>query len=153
MLETPKRYSLVAGTGEALTALTAFDAALLDSGLGNLNLLKVSSILPPGCEHVEKPDIPPGALTPTAFASITSHIEGEIISAAVAVGVPQEDTFGVIMECSGNWPKEEIERRITSMIIEAFERRGMALKEIRVAAASHKVERCGCAFAGVALWY
>jgi arginine decarboxylase len=45
-----------------------------------------------------KLEIAPGSLTPTDYTSICSNIPGETISAAAAVGIPAEDTFGVIME-------------------------------------------------------
>ena len=60
MLPTPKKFTIVTGHAEGATPLNAYDHALLASGLGNLNLLRLSSILPPGAEYVEKLEIPPG---------------------------------------------------------------------------------------------
>ncbi|MCJ7816384.1 MAG: pyruvoyl-dependent arginine decarboxylase [Candidatus Aenigmarchaeota archaeon] len=34
------------GTGEGPTALAAFDKALYDAGIGNYNLIKLSSVIP-----------------------------------------------------------------------------------------------------------
>lgn len=153
MLPTPKKFTLASGVGEGKTSLTAFDAALLNSGLGNLNLLKISSILPPRAILEENLYIPPGSLVPTAYGYITSEKKGATIAAAVAVGIPKEDTFGVIMECSGFTSKVEIEGKITNMVKEAFEIRRMELLEIKVKAIEHKVISCGSAFAGLALWY
>jgi arginine decarboxylase len=85
MLPTPRRFTIVAGRSEGGTKLTAFDKALLDAGIGNLNLLKVSSILPPNAECVEKLEIPPGSLTPTAYGSFVSDVSGQLIAAAVGV--------------------------------------------------------------------
>ncbi|NMB16013.1 MAG: pyruvoyl-dependent arginine decarboxylase, partial [Firmicutes bacterium] len=50
MLPTPEKFTLVAGGSEGPTGLNAFDNALLAAGLGNLNLVRVSSILPPGAQ-------------------------------------------------------------------------------------------------------
>ena len=100
MLATPYLFTLVAGFGEGKTKLNAFDAALLASGLGNLNLIKVSSILPPGAKYRRNLEIPFGSLVPTAYGSLSSIQPGEMIAAAVAVGIPAADTFGVIMETS-----------------------------------------------------
>jgi arginine decarboxylase len=72
----------------------------LAAGIGNLNLLRVSSVLPPGAEYVEKLSIPPGSLTPTAYGTITSVVQGQQIAAAVGIGFTK-DTFGMIMEYSG----------------------------------------------------
>jgi arginine decarboxylase len=153
LLPTPQKFTLVAGTGEGKTTLNAFDSALLASGLGNLNLLKVSSILPPQAVYCEKLEIPFGSLVPTAFGSICSKNPGETIAAAVAVGIPTGDSFGVIMETSDFCSKAEIEQRITEMVIEAFTTRKLEFQEIKVYAIEHKVVNCGSAFAGVALWY
>lgn len=152
MLPTPKKYFLTAAAAEGESKLTAFDNALLKARIGNVNLLRVSSILPPQAELDEGLQIPPGSLVPTAYGSIISDVPGEIISAAVAIGI-SEDTFGVIMEFSGKCTKDEAEETIKGMVIEAFETRKMPLVEIKVAAVEHKVEKLGCAFAAVPLWY
>lgn len=152
MLPTPKKFTLVAGAAEGPTTLNAFDNALLAAGIGNLNLLRVSSILPPAAELVEELDIPPGALTPTAYGAITSEEPGETIAAAVAVGM-SEDTFGVIMEWSGRATAEEAEAKVRAMVEAAFAHRGMELKNVLVKSAEHTVEKAGCAFAAVTLWY
>lgn len=153
MLPTPKRFTLCAGRGEGDTLLTAFDTALLNAGAGNLNLLKVSSILPPRTEHDPEMKIPPGSLVPTAYGTTSSQVPGEIISAAVAVGLPVGDTFGVIMEHSGHQTQDEIEKQIKGMVTEAFSNRGIPLKKILVAAVEHRVIHCGSVFAGLLLWY
>ena len=108
MLPLPKKYFLTAASAEGETELTAFDGALLNARVGNTNLLKVSSILPPGCEYEPGLVIPPGSLLPIAYGSITSSEPGELISAAVAVGI-QAEGFGVIMEFSGRCSKEKAE--------------------------------------------
>lgn len=152
MLPTPKKFTLVAGAAEGPTTLNAFDNALLAAGIGNLNLLRVSSILPPRAELVEELDIPPGSLTPTAYGAITSEAPGEQIAAAVGIGF-SEDAFGVIMEWSGRGTAQEAEAQVRAMVDAAFARRGMELQKVMVKSVEHRVEKCGCAFAAVALWY
>ena len=152
MLPTPKKYFITAASAEGRSKLTAFDNALLKARIGNVNLIRVSSILPPGTELDEGLQIPPGSLVPTAYGSIVSDVPGETIAAAVAIGL-SEDSFGVIMEFSGICSKAEAEEIITGMVREAFETREKPLKEIKVAAVEHTVERIGCAFAAVPMWY
>jgi arginine decarboxylase len=148
-----KKYMLVAGSGEGGTGLTAFDAALLKAGVGNFNLLKVSSILPPGAVEHAVLHIPPGALLPIAYGTINSDLPGEIISAAIAVGVPRLESYGVIMETTGCCPKKELEIKIKAMVEEAFRMRDLPLQEIRLHSVEHRVIHCGSAFAGLVLWY
>lgn len=152
MLPTPKKFFITAASAEGHSKLTAFDNALLKARIGNVNLLRVSSILPPGCEYDPDLEIPEGSLVPTAYGSIVSDVPGEIISASVAVGF-SENTFGVIMEYSGKCTAEEGKAMITKMVEEAFATRKMNLVDIKVAVTQHKVEKIGCAFAAVPLWY
>ena len=152
MLPTPKKFFLTASAAEGHSDLTAFDNALLAGRIGNINLLRVSSILPPAAEYDPELVIPPGSLVPTAYGFICSDKPGELIAAAVGVGF-SADTFGVIMEFSGICGKDEAAAKINAMLREAFASRGMELKEIKIAAVEHCVEQVGCALAAVPMYY
>ena len=153
MLAIPKRYFLTAAACEGKSALTAFDGALLKARVGNTNLLRVSSILPPGCVLDQDLVIPPGSLLPIAYGTITSDQKGAQIAAAVAVGISIPDDFGVIMEYEGHCSQAEAELQVTNMLKEAFEMRNLPLNDVKVAAAEHVVKNIGCVFAAVPLWY
>lgn len=152
LLPTPRKFTLVAGAGEGDTPLNAFDRALLAAGAGNVNLLKVSSILPPGAVYAEEIPLPAGALVPVAYGALTSATPGEIITAVVGVGIPEEG-FGVIMEYSGRISRKEAEEKMRRMVTEAFEVRGLTLARYLVRAVEHRVVKTGAVFAGVILWY
>jgi arginine decarboxylase len=152
MLPTPKKFFLTAAKAEGHNHLTAFDNALLEGGIGNINLIRVSSILPPSAEYDPDLVIPPGSLVPTAYGFIISETPGDLISAAVGVGF-SKDSFGVIMEFSGKCSKEEAEKKVSDMIKEAFVSRRMDLVDMKISAVDHRVERIGCALAAVPLWY
>lgn len=152
MLPTPKKFFVTAGSAEGKNHLNAFDNALLKGRIGNLNLMRVTSILPPGVQYCPQMEIPAGSLVPTAYGYIISDVPGERIAAAVGVGF-SKDTFGVIMEFSGKCTKEEAEKAIATMLIEAFETRDMELAGMKIASADHCVEKIGCALAAVPLWY
>ncbi|NLK51787.1 MAG: arginine decarboxylase, pyruvoyl-dependent [Syntrophomonadaceae bacterium] len=152
MLPTPTKFFVTAGSSEGNSELTAFDNALLQARVGNVNLIRVSSILPPGTQYTPDLEIPPGSLLPIAYGSIVSTVQGEIISAAVAVGI-SADSFGVIMEFSGKCTRDKAEAEVIAMVKEAFANRKMELKDLKVASAEHQVQRIGCAFAAVPLWY
>jgi arginine decarboxylase len=57
------------------------------------------------------------------------------------------------MEVSGEFDKNTAEKQVRKMLAEAFEMRNKTLAEIKVKVAQHKVNKIGCAFAGVLLWY
>src|SRR3990167_1698391 len=47
MVKNKRTICITSGIGEGQTHLSAFDAALWDSGIANFNLIKLSSIIPP----------------------------------------------------------------------------------------------------------
>jgi arginine decarboxylase len=150
-----KRVTMAAATAghaEGGTALNAFDNALLVAGIGNINLIKVSSILPPEVPVIELPKIKPGALIPTAYAAVTSETPGETLAAAVGYAMPDDPARnGVIMEFHGVATRVEAERQIHLMLEEAFRIRGETIRERAVFAVEHTVKRIGCALAAITL--
>jgi arginine decarboxylase len=152
LLPTPSKFTLVAGAGEGLTPLNAFDRALLAANAGNVNLLKVSSILPPGATFMDEILIPPGSLVPVAYGAFTSTTPGDVITAIVGVGIPKEG-FGVIMEHSGRFSRQEGEELMNRMVNEAFNMRGVDLYKYMVKSVEHRVIKTGAVFAGLVLWY
>lgn len=152
MLPTPKKFFLTAASAEGHSHLTAFDNALLAGRIGNINLIRVSSILPPGTEYDPELVIPPGSLVPVAYGYVVSDVPDELIAAAVGVGFSM-DSFGVIMEHAGRCSRDEAVARIESMLKESFASRGMELKDIKIAAVEHRVKKIGCAIAAVPMWY
>lgn len=141
-----------AGHAEGPTPLNAFDNALLAAGIGNINLVKISSIIPPDVDMVDLPRIKPGALIPTAYAYSIGRRPGQVISAGVGYALPKDRTRpGVIMEYHDGSSLVEAEGTIRRMLEEAFRVRGEAIRELRVFATEHRVEQIGCAVAGVVL--
>lgn len=152
MLPTPKKVKLVAAGAEGPTPLNAFDNALLRAGIGNLNLIRVSSILPPGCIHEEDFSVPPGSLTPTAYGYLVSAEAGQEISAAIGVGFCADD-YGVIMEFEGCCGRHEAEAQVELMVREGFAARGKRLRDLQIRACSHVVQVHGAVLAAAVLWY
>ena len=154
MIKTPDIYFLVKGESEGITELNVFDGCLLNAGIGNTNLIKMSSIIPPGCKRVKSLKIPEGSLLPVAYSFIYSDIPGDVIAAAIAVAVPVDEKLpGLIMEHSASKPLDEVKEIAYSMAVEGFKMRGFKLKEILVEGIEHKVKNKGGAFAAAALWY
>jgi arginine decarboxylase len=148
-----KRVYLTAGFGKGSTSLNAFDGALVMANVGDYNLVKVSSILPPSCEIVNSITLKKGSLLPIAYGFIISNKEDEIISAAVSIAVPKNyESIGVIMEVSGYYQEETIRRMAYDMALEAMKIRNIEVEKIEVKSISGKVSGWSCAFAGVALF-
>ena len=151
-LHVPDAIWASAGAAEGDTELNAFDNALLAARVGNLNLIRVSSVLPQDAILLEEPpQITPGSLVPTVYSVQVSARPGETIAAAVGIGVA-EGSHGMIYESHGS-SLADVESTVRQMVAEGFARRGLRLNEIVVRSIEHKVERIGCAVAAVVLWW
>lgn len=153
IFSVPDSYFFVKGASEGYMPLNAFDGALLNSGIGNTNLVRMSSIIPPGAESIERPNLPPGSLLPVAYSSLTSTVKGQTISAAVAAAFPEDPSQpGLIMEYSAAGSRQETERVCRDMAGHGIEMRGHKVARFECVSVSHQVEKTGAVFAAVALW-
>ncbi|MBI2881859.1 MAG: arginine decarboxylase, pyruvoyl-dependent [Candidatus Tectomicrobia bacterium] len=153
IVPTPTQYFMTVGCAEGGTALNAFDAALMAACIGNTNILKMSSILPPHCQEVPPFRLPPGALVPAAYATMSSDQPGLIISAAVGIAFPEDEDYpGLIMETQGAGTLAQIEEQVARMAAEGMEKRGKAIRRIVTRGVEHRVERHGAVLAAVVLW-
>ncbi|KPL07230.1 pyruvoyl-dependent arginine decarboxylase [bacterium SM23_57] len=149
----PKHFFMVTGASEGYTPLNAFDGALLDAGIGNTNLIKMSSIIPPGATLIEPVLIPAGSFLPVAYGSLHSDVPGEVIAAAVSAAVPDDPSLaGVIMEYSARGRKEDVESIARAMAEEAMARRGVTQMSVHSASKEIKVQSLAAIFAAVVLW-
>ena len=98
-----ERIYITKGKGEGHTSKSAFDDALNDAGLGNLNLISVSSIIPPGSEiEIERTNMPqwPVGSFVHAVLGISNVRKGETTGIALGWAIAKEG--GVIMEQEGH---------------------------------------------------
>ncbi len=148
-------FYMQSGAGYGAYRLTSFDDALLRSGVGNYNLLRVSSLLPAGCRQVSSVDVEQGSGLHIAYAAISTNRKQEPVASAVAVGIPADKSHvGVIMECSAHTSEEQVKKMAESMVIEAMKKRGYAIREI-LATSCGAVSSGGeyvTAFSGLAMW-
>lgn len=130
MFFKPKNYTLVSGIGKSKHKLSAFDDALRKAGIGDYNLVKVSSILPSSCRycpHIPKGD---GRMLLAAYSTITVCV-GEKAETAVAVAVPQSDNdSGVIFETSLLNSNQQAANIVQEMCAEAMIKRNKNIKSI-----------------------
>lgn len=148
-----KRIYLCSGIGRGKTLLNAFDDALISAGVGNYNLIKVSSIVPPNIEIVDSIDLKEGSILPIAYGYLISNEYGRVISCAVSVAIPKNrQSVGVIMEVSGYFNEEEARKLAYDMAIEAMQRRKIDIDFIEIKSSSAIVDGPTCVFSGVAIF-
>ncbi len=152
-LVLPNRYRLVAGRGDGSTELNAVDRALTAAGVGDFNLVKVSSILPPGAAQGSLDALLPGAVVFSAMGALTSHRAEEMIAAAVAVGIPADRSCaGVLMEGGFRSTGSEAEERVREMARTALSDRGIDDFQLESLAIETTVRNCSAVIAAVLLW-
>jgi arginine decarboxylase len=150
---TPNCIWPTSGDAEGCTELNAFDNALLKAGIGNLNLVKLSSIVPADITLLTaRPEgLIEGDLTPTVYTYRISDTPGDVVAAAVGIGL-RKDGHGMIFENTGG-SEDAVRDTVERMVREGFAQRGLQLDELMIFSSSHKVERIGCALAAVVLWW
>lgn len=135
----PSCAILLTGVGTGSTSLNAFDSALFAAGIGDFNLVKVSSILPPGSRVYSALDgglellarLPKGLLLPTVYGTVTSRLPSSLIASAVGVGVSRDDRdVGTIFEVSLSGSRLEAEEMVRAMVKESLVSRNIAEYDI-----------------------
>ena len=142
------KVSITSGRAEGPTKLNAFDNALLDADIGDVNLIKVSSILPSGTEIVPVPNFPAGDMVNCVLAYTSSDVGGDLISAVVAVAT--SDDFGCVVENTGvNRDHDDVKNEAEAMVRYMMDVRGLKIKEIIIADEHHIVKKQGAVVAAV----
>lgn len=151
---TPRFYSIASGTGESEFALLSFDNALRQAGIGDFNIIKVSSILPPNCKFQESISVSQGSILYAAYSTIT--VKGnDIGKTGVAVAIPTSCAeSGVIFEYSSLNEKLDAGNVALQMCEVAMNNRGKPFNTIKKS--SQEVRGNGQTFAtaisAVVMW-
>lgn len=106
MLLMPKQVFLTRGVGIHRQPLVAFEFALRDADIEQQNLVYVSSILPPGCDLIEREagvaSLRPGEITFCVLARAETNEPGRDIHASIGLARPADpDMYGYISEHHG----------------------------------------------------
>lgn len=102
----PNKIFFTRGVGKHKNNLESFEAALRDAGIAQCNLVKVSSIYPPGCEimptKVGLAKLVPGQITFCVMAETRTNEPNRLVSAGIGLAIPaKKDQFGYISEHHG----------------------------------------------------
>jgi arginine decarboxylase len=102
----PKRMFFTRGVGKHRNNLQSFEIALRQAGIAQCNLVKVSSIFPPGCKILSQKaglrDLTPGQITFCVLAEERTSEPNRLISAGIGLAIPAgQGKFGYISEHHG----------------------------------------------------
>ena len=142
------RIAIVSGSSEGPTELNAFDNALYEAEIGDVNLIKVSSMLEANTKVEKLPKLKAGAMVNCVLSSLTSDNEGDELIACIAVAIGEE--LGCVVEANGtNQNPEDIKNEAIEMVKYMMDKRNVKIKELIVEEAHHTVKGIGSAIAAV----
>jgi arginine decarboxylase len=99
----PKELFLTKGVGKHREKLTSFELALRAAGIAACNLVRVSSIFPPGCKILSKTagirKLKAGQVTFVVMSETATREAHRLIAATVGVAIPRDrKLFGYLSE-------------------------------------------------------
>jgi arginine decarboxylase len=142
------KIAIVSGKDEGPSKLNAFDNALLKAGIGDVNLITVSSMLEKETETVDLPELKKGSMVNCVLSTLTSDKKGEKITATIAVAIGEN--LGCVVENSKiNCESEDVINESIEMVKYMMNKRNERIKEIIVKEESHVVENIGSVVASV----
>jgi len=108
----PKEVFFTKGVGKHVNKLQSFELALRAAGIEKCNLIRVSSILPPGCKIIAKsrglPKLAPGQITFVVLAEAATNEPSRMVGAGIGLAQPARgDHYGYISEHHGFGMKEK----------------------------------------------
>ena len=142
------KIAIVSGKSEGPTELNAFDNALMDAGIGDVNLIKVSSMLGANTEIIDLPKLKAGSMVNCVLSTINSKNKGDTITACIAIAIG--DNLGCVVENAGiNISNEENRKDALEMVKYMMHKRNEKINQMIIEDSSHTVENIGSVVASV----
>ena len=112
MLSVPQIIFFTKGVGKHKEKLQSLELALRKAGIEKCNLVSVSSIFPPNCRIIPKPQgiklIQPGQIVYCVMSTNSTNEPNRMISASVGLAVPAEPNhYGYLSEHHANGETDE----------------------------------------------
>ncbi len=99
----PQQLFFTKGVGKHREKLTSFELALRAAGIAACNLVRVSSIFPPGCKILSRSEgvqlLSPGQVTFVVMSEAATREPHRLVAATVGVAIPRDPKlFGYLSE-------------------------------------------------------
>jgi arginine decarboxylase len=116
----PEYFFLTKGVGKHKERTQSFELALRDADIQHVNIVSVSSIIPPGCELISKEQglkmIKPGEITFVVLDKNSTNEPHRLIAASIGVAIPsgkgqygylsEHHSFGQTGEVAGDYAED-----------------------------------------------
>lgn len=140
-------------TGAALSdvsVLNAFDNALIKGGIGEQNLVPVSSVIPIKATRTERTVLPMGAVTHCVLARRDST-GGDEISAGIGFAMRSDGNGGYVAEAHGSCNADELRKELDDKLDAIAKARDVTLLDYEYAISNLKVPEGsnGCCIASL----
>ncbi len=151
MFQDPTKFAVCSGVGVSKTSIiNAVDKAMLDAGIGDVNMIKISSVLPKGIEEIDEIPDKIGAFRPCVISKATG--KNTRLAAGISYGFREDDKGGYVMEHNEVSVNLELDRFIQEMqekLEQMGEDRDISLKNIEYEYSNVEVgkDEFGCAIA------
>ncbi|MBP1767568.1 MAG: arginine decarboxylase [Candidatus Aminicenantes bacterium] len=114
----PVKMFLTRGCGQHKEKLVSFEKALREAGINPFNLVKVSSIFPPGCALVGREEglklLHPGQIVFLVMSENATDEAHRLISASIGMAIPKTgNSYGYLAEHEGFGQSEKDAGRYT----------------------------------------
>ncbi len=109
----PRKIFFTKGVGHHKEELQSFELALRDAGLEKFNIVRVSSILPPGCKIISRNEglgqLIPGQIVFCVLSKCSSNEPRRLLAASVGCAIPADKkSYGYLSEHHAFGQTEEI---------------------------------------------
>lgn len=99
----PVKIFLTRGSGQHKEKLVSFEIALREAGINPFNLVRVSSIFPPGCKLVSREEglklLKPGQIVFLVMSENATDEAHRLISSSIGMAVPEDrKSYGYLAE-------------------------------------------------------
>jgi arginine decarboxylase len=103
MIAIPRMVFLTKGAGKHKEQLSSFELALRNARVAQFNLVRVSSIFPPGCKLVPRSvglkRLRAGQVVFTVMSSNSTNEPNRLVSASVGIAIPHDTSqYGYLAE-------------------------------------------------------
>ncbi len=142
------KIAIVSGKDEGPTKLNAFDNALSDAGIGDVNLIKVSSMLGKNTQITDLPTLKAGSMVNCVLSEVTSDKPGERITAVVGIAIGEE--LGCVVEANGRDENlDDLVAKAKYMAEYMMEKRGVEIKNLIIESSTMTVDKIGSVVSAV----